>query len=526
MGVNNSSWRNCTKTLILRGALSLGIATAALGMAAVPALALEASEIGSAKAYSAYNFASEDDAIRLQTASKVLPTQYDLRDKGVVTPVKFQNPWGTCWGFSAIAASETSMLSEMGQTYAETSMDYSERQLAYFAAKHLPLGEEGDSYNNQAGEGVYNALTETDCIEDPETAEGLLGYPLENALFNQGGLPSYATSVFSDGIGPLPESMAPYQKDEGQLEWNKAYWSPYGTWSLSEELRAKSAAALEESFVLPMPATFDENGDYVYNEFATAAMKEQVYQGRALSIAFCADESMPGQVSENAYMNPDTWSHYTYEPESANHAVTIVGWDDDYPKENFNAEHQPPADGAWIVKNSWGAASNEFPNQNAWGNDGYFYLSYYDQTIVIVEAFDYDINGRETDKNGEFIANQYDYMTIDYSTCEAYDDRASTANVFVAEDAQELTSLSCETSQPGTTVTYEVYRLVDGEGPTGGELVTKIEETYEYGGYHLVGIPEADRAKARFAKGEQFCAVIANAAGVGLEGQDESVLGA
>lgn len=135
------------------------------------------------------------------------------------------------------------MLSEMGQTYAETSMDYSERQLAYFAAKHLPLGEEGDSYNNQAGEGVYNALTETDCIEDPETAEGLLGYPLENALFNQGGLPSYATSVFSDGIGPLPESMAPYQNDEGQLEWNKAYWSPHGTWSLSEELRAKSAAA-------------------------------------------------------------------------------------------------------------------------------------------------------------------------------------------------------------------------------------------------------------------------------------------
>ena len=92
--------------------------------------------------------------------------------------------------------------------------------------------------------------------------------------------------VFSDAIGPLPESMAPSQNDEGQLEWNKAYWSPYGTWSLSEELRAKSAAALEESFVLPTPATFDENGDYVYNEFATAAMKEQVYQGRALSIAF------------------------------------------------------------------------------------------------------------------------------------------------------------------------------------------------------------------------------------------------
>ena len=161
------------------------------------------------------------------------------------------------------------------------------------------------------------------------------------------------------------------------------------------------------------------------------------------------------------------------------------------------------------MKNSWGAASNEFPNQRDWGDEGYFYMSYYDQSLVIVEAFDYDINGRETDKNGEFIANQYDYMTIDYSNCDAYDELASAANVFVAEDAQELTSLSCETSQPGTTVTYEVYRLADdAASPTDGELVTSIEETYEYGGYHLVSIPEADRAKAQFAKGERFSVVV------------------
>ena len=159
MGLNNSSWRNRTRALIRRGAVALGIATTAIGAAASPALALEASDIGSAKAYTAYNFSSEDDAVRLQTASEVLPAQYDLRDSGVVTPVKFQNPWGTCWGFSAIAASETSILSEKGQTYAETGLDLSERQLAYFAARHLPFGEEGDSYNNQAGEGVYNALT-------------------------------------------------------------------------------------------------------------------------------------------------------------------------------------------------------------------------------------------------------------------------------------------------------------------------------------------------------------------------------
>ena len=52
------------------------------------------------------------------------------------------------------------------------------------------------------------------------------------------------------------------------------------------------------------------------------------------------------------------------------HAVTIVGWDDDYSRENFNEEHRPEADGAWLCKNSWG--SN-------WGNGGYFWISYEDK---------------------------------------------------------------------------------------------------------------------------------------------------
>ena len=36
-----------------------------------------------------------------------------------------------------------------------------------------------------------------------------------------------------------------------------------------------------------------------------------------------------------------------------NHAVVIIGWDDNYSKDNFNEAHRPSSNGAWIVKNSW-----------------------------------------------------------------------------------------------------------------------------------------------------------------------------
>lgn len=43
---------------------------------------------------------------------RTCPAKFDLREQGVVTPVKLQNPWSSCWAFAVAAASETSILSE------------------------------------------------------------------------------------------------------------------------------------------------------------------------------------------------------------------------------------------------------------------------------------------------------------------------------------------------------------------------------------------------------------------------------
>ena len=299
----------------------------------------------------------------------------------------------------------------------------------------------------------------------------------------------------------------PQYDEDGELavdETKPLYYSTEGTWAVTDEsLRYAQIIELEETRVLPAPAILgdkDGNGEldsHEYNADATEAIKQELMNGRAVSIAFCADQSIPGQVTEQGYMNPDTWAHYTYTPESANHAVTIVGWDDNYDASNFTAEHQPSQNGAWIVKNSWGSDDNDFPNKMNWGVDGsgYFYLSYYDQSIVSAETFDYDIESIDSEKES-YYNNTYDYLPTSTSFNETSTDKISTANVFAAEGDQTVRTLACETTLPNTTVTYELYKLNENHtGPTDGTKVAEITETYEYGGFHRVDLTEEQQLK-------------------------------
>ena len=66
------------------------------------------------------------------------------------------------------------------------------------------------------------------------------------------------------------------------------------------------------------------------------------------------------QLLSDSYNN-ETGAIYCPEESStseypSNHAGVIVGWDDNYSKENFAEGNQPENDGAWIVKNSWGSS--------------------------------------------------------------------------------------------------------------------------------------------------------------------------
>lgn len=74
--------------------------------------------------------------------------------------------------------------------------------------------------------------------------------------------------------------------------------------------------------------------------------------------------------SQSEYYNREARA-YCYPTDTApNHDVVIVGWDDEFPGESFPAEVQ--GDGAFLCENSWGTQ---------FGEDGFFYVSYYDANI-------------------------------------------------------------------------------------------------------------------------------------------------
>jgi len=114
-----------------------------------------------------------------------------------------------------------------------------------------------------------------------------------------------------------------------------------------------------------------------------------------------------GIYYDSYYFNTLTDAYYNWVSSAGNHAVTIVGWDDTFSTSNFKFGSSIEGDGAWIVRNSWGPG---------WGNNGYFYVSYYDASFArpIQENCAYTIILNDTikfDKNYQYdIAGMTDYF--------------------------------------------------------------------------------------------------------------------
>jgi len=97
-----------------------------------------------------------------------------------------------------------------------------------------------------------------------------------------------------------------------------------------------------------------------------------------------ADNNVPNNVQSQSY-NPARSSYFYTGSEEVNHSILIVGWDDNFSKDNFN--NTPKNNGAWIVRNSWGTDV---------GEGGYIYVSYEDNILLNSKAQFTCFDGLET----------------------------------------------------------------------------------------------------------------------------------
>ncbi|MEJ8553473.1 C1 family peptidase [Tepidibacter sp. Z1-5] len=228
----------------------------------------------------------------------------------------------------------------------------------------------------------------------------------------------------------------------------------------------KSDYHVKNVIYIPERKTFDDN----------EKIKKSIMDYGAVYTVFKWDESYYNQRN----------SSYRYNTSSkGNHAVSIVGWDDAYSKDKF--KHKPESDGAFICKNS--AGSN-------WGDDGYFYVSYYDCNIAKIE-------------NAVFIASdekydniyQYDELgqTYDYGYSK---ETAWFSNVFVAKENEELSAVAFYTN--GEESDYEIWVCKNFEDVGSFKDMKKIDQgKIDTIGYHTISTDKID-----LNKNEKFAVII------------------
>lgn len=170
-----------------------------------------------------------------------------------------------------------------------------------------------------------------------------------------------------------------------------------------------------------------------------------------------------------------------------NHDVVIIGWDDNYSRDHFSLK--PEGDGAFICANSWGG---EF------GDEGYFYVSYFDTNIGIHNIFYSRVD--ETDN--------YDaiYQTdlcgwvgqLGYGKNNAY-----FANVYTAGEDEKLMAAGFYAT--GRDTSYEVYVASDvGSEVSLSNRVLMAKGTLQNSGYYTIDFDKPVVLK----KGQRFAVIV------------------
>ena len=354
--------------------------------------------------------------------------------------VRDQGIYGVCWSFSTISLIETNLIKK---NLASSDIDLSELHLVNY---------------------TYN------CVNDP--LGGLEGDVNKfdtsyGSVMQYGGNVEMAANSLLDWEGAVNEDVVPYTIDYIRKVENE---------QLDDSLAYGKDVAHVQNF-------------YRVNITSRDDVKKAVMDYGAVSISYYSDQS--SDWSTDNY-NSSTAAYYCPNAYTSNHAVTIVGWDDDYSADNFATT--PDGNGAWIVRNSWGSY---------YGKEGYFYLSYYDKSIYTVG---YALEAELSDNYD----NNYQYDGAMLYGYMGYGGSNKYANIFEAKANQDgsenIKAVSFMTGR-STNLNYTVSiytNLTDETNPESGTLAAQKSGITTYDGTYTVNLD----SPVEINEGNKFSVVV------------------
>ena len=291
------------------------------------------------------------------------PTSYDPRNTGLLTDIKHQYK-ELCWDYASTATVEQCLSYQYG-----TKFDVSESHLFYASSECI----KPDSYTNNLG--------------------------FSNITLRSGATMATAYQYYTNWNYPI---------DYNELSnWNSSV----------------SGSSFPKSKLMNLHKVNEDT------DFGTAVSMFNVSSVKKLSydiLTFKSAISQYGAITTSIKYNSDYFSalgeEVSYFIGSNNsrkrHAITIIGWNDQYSKDNFAETNRPNNNGAWLVRDS----------NNSVCHNGYYWVSYEESSLIN----SYVVTGFQKASNNEHMLS-YNYLYTVNST-DLFTDTLYLCSIFDLSD--------------------------------------------------------------------------------------------
>lgn len=278
-----------------------------------------------------------------------IPRQFNLKDK-IKMHVSNQFSYGLCWDFASMNTLETFLSLHTGENY-----DFSEIHVDYLSSDLL--------YSNRS--------------------------------VHAGGNFSIFTN-YLNLTGPVLEEEVPYKEyDENQYK---------------DFIDMNPVVRVTKT--VDFPSVYNDISEEEHQMFRNT-IKSHIMKNGSLYAVISSDSIINGFDESLKGDKTIKTTEYCTKNCFGSHAVAIVGWDDDFSKDNFKDKdgNSPKNNGAYIALNSWG---------ESWGDDGYFYISYEDALVekqmsgILSTSLDDSINisSVKNDSLRKYLQEHYGHLFI------------------------------------------------------------------------------------------------------------------